>query len=112
MVSNQTFSNGLSNGVNLGNVTTTSDSDSDVNVSKFVQTNNEQWFVNLETQDFWFNKGYWRTIDFDETFTGLDVSNGSSTFFFTKSLEKVSIIEKSKSDGWGYCDSFVFVKEK
>ena len=86
MVSNQTFGNSLSDSVNLGDVTTTSDSDSDVNVGKFVQTNQDQWFVDFESQDFWLNQSNWRTVDFDQTFTGFDVGDSGGRFFFTESL--------------------------
>ena len=90
MVSNQTLSNGLSDGVNLGNVTTTGDLDSDVNVLELVQAGQNQWLVNLESQDFWLNQGDWGTVNLDQTLTGLDVGNGSSGLLLTKSLKLVS----------------------
>lgn len=90
VVSNQTLSNGLSDGVNLGNVTTTGDLDSDVNVLELVQAGQNQWLVNLESQDFWLNQGDWGTVNLDQTLTGLDVGNGSSGLLLTKSLKLVS----------------------
>lgn len=65
VVSNQTFSNGLSDGVNLGNVTTTGDFNSDVNTLEFIQTDQSQWFVNFESQDFWLNQSDWGTVNFN-----------------------------------------------
>lgn len=86
VVSNQTLSNGLSDGVNLGDVTTTGDLNSDVNVLELVQTGQGQWLVDLESQDLWLNQGDWGTVHLDQTLTGLDVGNGSSGFLLTKSL--------------------------
>lgn len=86
VVSNQTLGNSLSDSVNLRDVTTTSDSNSDVDVSELVQTNQQQWFVNLESQDFWLNQGDWRTVNLDQTLTGLNVGNGSSRLLLTESL--------------------------
>lgn len=75
VVGNQTLSNGLSDGVDLGGVTTTGDTDSDVNVGELVQTNQDQWLVNLESQDFWLNKGDWGTVNLDQTLTFLDMGD-------------------------------------
>lgn len=86
VVSNQTLSNSLSDGVDLRDVTTTGDSNSDVDLSELVQTNQQQWFVNLESQDFWFNQSDWGTVDLNQTLTGLNVGNGSSRLLLTKSL--------------------------
>lgn len=86
VVGNQTLSDSLSDGVDLGNVTTTGDSNSDVNVGELVQTNQQQWFVNLESQDFWFHQSDWRTVNLNQTLTGLNVGNGSSRLLLTKSL--------------------------
>ena len=86
VVGNQTLSDSLSDGVDLGNVTTTGDSNSDVNVGELVQTNQQQWFVNLESQDFWFDQSDWRTVNLNQTLTGLNVGNGSSGLLLTKSL--------------------------
>lgn len=87
VVSNQTLGNSLSDSINLRDVTTTSDSNSDVDVSELVQTNQQQWFVNLESQDFWLNQGDWRTVNLDQTLTGLNVGNGSSRLLLTESLK-------------------------
>lgn len=86
VVSNQTLSNSLSDSVDLRDVTTTGDSNSDVDLGELVQTDQQQWFVNLESQDFWFNQSDWRTVDLNQTLTGLNVGNGSSRLLLTKSL--------------------------
>lgn len=86
VVSNQTLSNGLSDGVDLGDVTTTGDLDSDIDVLELVQASQGQWLVDLETQDLRLDQGDWGTVDLDQTLTGLNVGNGSSGFLLTKSL--------------------------
>lgn len=86
VVSNQTLSNGLSDGVNLRDVTTTGDLDSDIDVLELVQAGQGQWLVDLETQDLRLDQGDWGTVDLDQTLTGLDVGDGSSGFLLTKSL--------------------------
>lgn len=89
VVSNQTLSNSLSDGVDLRDVTTTGDLDSDVNALELVQASQNQWLVNLESQDFWLNQGDWGTVDLDQTLTGLDVGDGSSGLLLTKSLGRL-----------------------
>lgn len=89
MVCDQTLGNGLSDGVDLGDVTTTGDSDSDIDVGELVQTNQDQWLVNLESQDFWFHQSDWRTVDLDQTLTGLDVGNSGSRLLLTESLLRI-----------------------
>ena len=91
VVSNKTLCNCLSDSVNLRDVTTTGDSNSDVNVGEFVQAYQQQWFVNFESQNLWFNQSDWRTVDLDQTFTGLNMGDGSSRFLLTKGLLKRGI---------------------
>lgn len=86
VVGNQTLGNSLSDGVNLGNVTTAGNLNSDVDVLELVQAGQGQWLVDLETQDLWLNKGDWGTVNLDQTLTGLNVGNGSSGLLLTKSL--------------------------
>lgn len=78
VVSNQALGDGLSDGVHLGHMTTTRDSDSDVDVGELVQADQQQGLVDLESQDLWLHQGDRRTVDLDQTFAGLDVGNGSS----------------------------------
>lgn len=91
VVGNQTLGNSLSDGVNLGNVTTAGNLNSDVDVLELVQASQGQWLVDLETQDLWLNKGDRRTVNLDQTLTGLNVGNGSSGLLLTKSLMLVYV---------------------
>ena len=87
VVSNNALGNGLTDGVNLGNVTTTVNSDSNVNVGELVKTSNEEGLVNLVTEDLGLNKGDGGTINLEETLTGLDVGNSSSSLLLTEGLK-------------------------
>lgn len=87
MVGNQTLGNGLSDGVNLRNVTTSGDLDSDVDVLELVQASQRQWLVDLETQDLGLHQGDGSTVNFDQTLTGLNVGDGGGGLLLTKSLE-------------------------
>lgn len=93
VVGNQTLGNSLSDGVNLGDVTTAGHLNSDVNVLELVQASQGQWLVDLETQDLWLNKGDRRTVHLDQTLTGLNVGNGSSGLLLTKSLMLVRVVD-------------------
>lgn len=90
MVGNQTLGNSLSDSVHLRDVTTTGDSDSDVDVLELVQAGQGQWLVDLETQDLGLDQGDGATVNLDQTLTGLDVGDGSSGLLLTKSLLLVS----------------------
>lgn len=87
VVSNQTLGNSLSDGVDLRDVTTTGDLDSDVDVGELVETGQRQWLVDLETQDLWLHQGDWDTVDLDQTLTGLDKRDGSGGSLLTESLD-------------------------
>lgn len=87
VVGNQTLSDSLSDSVNLRDVTTTGDLNSNVDVLELVEADQGQWLVDLESQDLWLNQGDWGTVNLDQTLTGLDVGDGSSGLLLTKSLK-------------------------
>lgn len=84
--SNETLGNGLSDGVNLGHVSSTGHLDSDVNVGKLVEANNEERLVDLESQNSGLNEGDGGTVELDEALAGLDVGNGGGGLFLSKGL--------------------------
>lgn len=86
VVSNETLSNSLTDGINLGDMTTTRNLYSDVNVGELVKTNNKERFVDLESENFGLDEGDWRTINLDETLTSLDGGNSSSSLLLTEGL--------------------------
>lgn len=86
MVCDQTLGNGLSDSVNLRDVTTTGDLNSDIDVLKLVQANQSKRLVNLESQDFRLNQSDGRAIHLDQTLAGLDVGDGGSGLLLSESL--------------------------
>jgi hypothetical protein len=47
VVGDKGLGDGLSDGVDLGSVTTTGDADADINIGELVETNDEEWLVDL-----------------------------------------------------------------
>lgn len=68
----------LSDGIDLGSVTTTIDTDPNVDIGEPVQSDDQERLVDLESEDFWLNKVEWRTIDFDKTTAGLAMGDSGS----------------------------------
>ena len=71
VVCNDRFRDSLTDGVNLRCVSTTSNSDADIYTSEFVETNNQEGFVNLESQDLGLDEIERLSVDLDDSFTGL-----------------------------------------
>lgn len=65
------LADGLTDGVDLGCVSTTGNSDSDVDVGELVKTNNEEGFVDLESQDLWLDEVEGFAVNLDKTFASL-----------------------------------------
>lgn len=86
---NQTLGNGLSDSIELRNVSTSADSDSNVNVGKLVETNNEERLVDLESEGLGLDKADGRAVKFEETFAGLDVGDSGSSLLLAESLRKI-----------------------
>jgi hypothetical protein len=86
-----TLGNGLTDGVDLGSVATTGDSDSDVEVSELVKTNEHEWLVELGSEDLWLDQGDWLAVDLDHTLAGLDVGDGSGGLLLAKGLDAWSV---------------------
>ena len=61
----------LSDGVYLGSVSTTGNSDADIDVGESFQANNQEGFVDLESQDFRLDKVERLSVDLDDPFTSL-----------------------------------------
>ena len=64
----------MSDGVDLGCVSTTGDSDADIDVGEFVKTDDEEGFVDLESQDLWLDEVKWFSVDLNESLSGLNPS--------------------------------------
>lgn len=88
VVGNDTLSNSLTDGVDLGDVTTTGDADTDVNVGELFETSNKKGLVDLVSENLGLDKGDGRTVDLEETLTGLDVGNSSGSLLLAEGLIK------------------------
>lgn len=62
---------GLTDGVDLGCVSTTGNSDSDVDIGELVKSNDEERLVDLESQDLWLDQVEGLSVDLHESFTSL-----------------------------------------
>lgn len=56
VVCNEGLGDGLTDGINLGDVSTTGDSDADIDVGELLEADDEEWLVDLESQDLWLDK--------------------------------------------------------
>jgi hypothetical protein len=95
VVGNDTLGNSLADGVNLGDMTTTGDANTDVNVGELLETSNEEGLVNLVSEDLGLDKSNGRTVNLEETLTGLDVGNSSGSLLLAEGLiEELAVVTK------------------
>ena len=87
VVGDQGLGDGLSDSVNLGDVTTPRDPDTNINIGELVKTNNEERLVDLEAEDLRLDKLERSSIDLDETTAGLAVGNGGGRLLLTEALD-------------------------
>jgi hypothetical protein len=71
VVGNDGLGDGLTNGVNLGCVSTTGNSDADVDVGELVETNDQEGLVDLESQDLWLDEVERLSVDLNESLSCL-----------------------------------------
>lgn len=76
----------LTDGIDLGCVTTTVDTDTDVDVGELVKTNNEQRLIDLKSENLWLHKTERRSVDLDKTTTGLSCLIESAMLLFISLL--------------------------
>jgi len=53
-------------------VTTTANSDTDIDVGELVETNDQERLVDLESQDFWLNEVERLSVNLNKSLTGLN----------------------------------------
>lgn len=75
VVGDDGLGDGLSDGIDLGGLTTTGNSDTDVNTGESVETNNKEGLVDLESQDLRLNQVQRLSVDLDKSLSGLYPSN-------------------------------------
>ena len=71
IVCNDRLGDGLTDGVDLGCVSTSGNSDADVDASELVQADNQEGFVDLESQDLGLDEVERLSVDLDQSLTSL-----------------------------------------
>ena len=73
----------MTDGIDLGCVSTTSDSDADVDIGEFLETDDEEGFVDLESKDLRLNEVEGLSVDLYKSFSRLyDPSRQYFAIFF------------------------------
>lgn len=75
VVGNNGLGDGLSDGIDLGGLTTTGNTDTDVNTGESVETNDQEGLVDLESQDLRLNQVQRLSVDLDKSLSGLYLSH-------------------------------------
>ena len=66
--------------INLSNATTTTNTDTDINVAELVNTEDHQRFIDFSSDEFRFDEVKRETVNLDEALTFLAVSDSNSGF--------------------------------
>lgn len=80
------FRQGLSDSVNLGYVTSTSNSDSDIQILESLQTEKQNWLEDLNSERLRLKEFNRRTIDSEYSFAGSNSCDCDCVFFSSKAL--------------------------
>ena len=71
VVCDDRLGDGLADGVDLGSVSTSGDSDADVDAGELVEADNQERLVDLESQDLGLDQAERLAVDLDQSFTSL-----------------------------------------
>ena len=71
VVCNDGLADGLTDGVDLGSVSTTGNANADVDIGEFLEADDEEGLVDLESQDLWLNEVEGLSVDLDESLSCL-----------------------------------------
>ena len=98
----------MTDSIDLRCVSTTSDSDADVNVGELLETDNEEGFVDLESEDLRLDEVKRLSVDLDKSFSRLyDPSRQYFTIFMLREVvEAQRMAEPSmRTDSTYACES-------
>ena len=84
----ESLGDGLTDSVNLGRVTTTLDTDADVDLTVPVGAEEEDRLPNLETESLRLDKLDWDTVDLDEALALLNKCDGNSLTLTSECLNR------------------------
>jgi len=71
VVGDDGLGDGLTDGVDLRCLTTTGNSDTDIDTGESLETDDEEGFVDLESQDLRLDQVQWLSVDLDKSLSGL-----------------------------------------
>ena len=91
IVSEETLGDGLTDGVDLRSVTTSSDSNSHIDLGEVLLTDQEHGLERLNSQCWWVNMVKGDTVDSDHTSTGLDEGNSDGVSLTTEGLHILTL---------------------
>jgi len=89
VVSDDTLGEGLTNGIDLRNVTTSSDSDSDVEVLESLETQKKDGFEDLDSEGLRFEQFNGWSIDSEDSLSGLNGGVGNWIFLSSEALHNL-----------------------
>jgi len=92
MISDDTLSKSLSDGVDLGSESWTSDSDSNIEVSESLSSEEKDRLINLSLEELWVNKIDGRSINLKESLSGSNGSNGNGIFLSAEGLHQLGLL--------------------
>lgn len=87
VVGNKTLSEGLTDSVDLRYVTTTGDSDTDVEVLELLDANDKEGLVDLHTENLGLNESDGDTVNLDKAFALFNKGNCGSRLLLAKGLD-------------------------
>lgn len=71
VVGNDGLGDSLTDSIDLGGLTTTGNTDTDVNTGESVETDDQEGLVDLESQDLWLNQVQRLSVDLNKSLSGL-----------------------------------------
>lgn len=71
-------------------MTTTGNSNPDIDVRELVNAEDEDWLVDLESQDLRLDEGEWLSVNLNQTLTGLAVRDSSRGLLLSEALHTLS----------------------
>lgn len=91
VVGDEGLCDGLTDGVDLGSVTTARDADADVDVGELVETNDQDGLVDLEAQDLGLDQAKGTTVDLDQTTASLAVGDGGGRLLLAEEIGRAHV---------------------
>jgi len=92
MISNDTLGKSLSDGVDLRSESRTSDSDSNIEVSESLSSEEKDRLVDLSLEELGVNKIDGRSVDLEESLSGSNGSNGNGVFLSAEGLDQLGLL--------------------